>query len=124
MSNIHDDVKEAERLGISYGKYKALTRARQPPQADEARKQEAGERAGKRRRKKWDDRQAFKLWQERKSDAEIGRILGVSRALIQRWRDVMELPSPFQQEVDTGQYRLVETKEGMFAICEEIEKKE
>ena len=43
--------------------------------------------------KKYDDETAFRLWQQGRIDREIAAVFGVSRTIIQRWRDTLELPS-------------------------------
>ena len=68
------------------------------------------------RNRRFTDAQAFALWQEGKSDAEIGKLLGVSRQMICKWRDAMELPATFKQDIDPSQYRLVHNKFGNFVI--------
>ena len=68
------------------------------------------------RNRRFTDSQAFALWQAGKSDAEIGKLLGVSRQMICKWRDNMELPATFKQDIDPSQYRLVHNKFGNFVI--------
>lgn len=105
------ELKAAREMGLSYGKYKALTF---DPQKNNQRKS-AGSK--KRTPRKYTDQDAFRLWQEGKSDAEIARSLGVSRALIQRWRDTLELPSTTKHPIDTKKYRLQQAEDGtIFAI--------
>lgn len=67
-------------------------------------------------RRSFTDEQAFALWQQRKSDSEIGRELGVSRQMINKWRDTMELPSINKENVDTSHYRLVHNEYGTFVM--------
>ena len=43
--------------------------------------------------KKYDDQEAFRLWQAGRTDREIAAVFGVSRTIIQRWRDTLEIPS-------------------------------
>lgn len=114
MSTIHDDVKAAKEMGISYGKYKALMRERDAQSPPPAPVQE--QIPSRKHKRKFTDEQAFTLWQKGYSDSKIGKALGVSRTIIQRWRDTFELPSNSNPNTDTSQYRLVKTQDGLFAI--------
>ena len=67
-------------------------------------------------RRSFTDEQAFALWQQGKSDSEIGRELGVSRQMINKWRDTMDLPSINKENVDTSHYRLVHNEYGNFVM--------
>lgn len=118
MSTIHDDVKAAKELGISYGQYKALTwdRNAPPPQPPAPPK-----KPSRKKKRKFQDTDAFDLWQKGYSDSQIGAALGVSRAIIQRWRDTLELPSTADPNTDTKKYRLVFTQDGIFALYENDE---
>ena len=71
----------------------------------------------KRREKSYTDQEAFEHWQHCETDAEIAAVLGVSRARIQRWRDIMELPAHLSPE-QRLQYRLVNTEYGIYAVKE------
>lgn len=74
----------------------------------------------KRRKKSYTDPAVFALWQQGLTDAEIAAVFGVSRTIIQRWRDVMELPSTSKNKVDTKKYHLVKDRDGtFFAIFDE-----
>lgn len=77
--------------------------------------QKRGRKKGTRR---YTDEQLFALWQQGKSDAKIGAVVGVSHTVIQRWRDEMELPSHYQNHVDTHNYKLVNTEYGIYAVYE------
>lgn len=114
MTELERDAIEAKKMGLSYGKYKALT---YNPGAIEP----AWESPINTRRR-FDDRDAFRLWQEGCSDAKIAACLGVSRAIIQRWRDVMELPSTKKGPIDTSKYYLFQTKDGTY-VCLSDDKK-
>lgn len=58
--------------------------------------------------KKYDDLEAFRLWQQGRTDREIAAVFGVSRTIIQRWRDTLELPSTVSFPwLDTAQFRMV-----------------
>ncbi len=110
VGTLADDNKIAKSMGLSYGKYKALIREGErrisaPPceQSKESKRQ-------------YTDEQAFALWKAGKNDCEIGKALGVSRQAIQKWRDTMELPSNFKSDIDTENYRLIKTPNGMFVI--------
>lgn len=70
----------------------------------------------KRRAKRYTDPAAFELWQQGKNDSEIAAAFGVSRQTIQKWRDIMELPSTTAHYVDTQSYRLIETKYGYYVM--------
>lgn len=72
------------------------------------------------RQRKFTDEQAFALWQQYQTDAEIASCCNVTRARIQAWRDTMELPSTSRQCVDTKKYRLTSLSDGtVFAVCDE-----
>ena len=114
MINLEKDVQAAERLGISYGKYTAMTQQKKPecPQNGRQKRQK--------RQKQYNDRLAFELWQEGKTDAEIASVFGVSRTIIQRWRDTMELPSTSKRRINTKKYRLEENPDGTYVVIKEI----
>ena len=114
--SLADDERAARAMGLSYGKWRALSykpsEPTQPPQEPEPPKR-------KRKTKKYTDQQLFDLWQQGKTDAEIGAAVGVSRAMIQRWRDNLEIPSASKGNIDTKKYRLIETRYGPYAVTEE-----
>lgn len=112
MSTLQDDIRKAMELGVSYGKYKAMTRTypaptpKKPPPAQK-----------KKRPHKYNDEQLFLLWQARKNDTEIAEAAGISRAIVQRWRDSLELPSThLNKNLDTKKFRMVETPYGIYVI--------
>ena len=109
MSKITDDALKAKEMGLSYGMYKALL-------YDPSKKTPERPAGSRRRRQeqKYCNRAAFALWQEGKNDMEIANALGVSRALIQRWRDTLELPSTTRHHVDTKKYRLLQSEDGTY----------
>lgn len=109
MSRVAEDDRKAKEMGLSYGKYKALLydpskTTPQPPAGSGRRKQ----------KRKYSYHAAFALWQEGKNDTEIAEALGVSRALIQRWRDNLELPSTTRHHVNTKKYRLQQSEDGTY----------
>lgn len=106
MSQLDRDIRAADAMGISYGKYKALTYKPSETMPAPAKKQK------RHRQRKFTDAEAFQLWQQNKTDEEIGSILGVSRAYIQRWRDQLELPSTTRFPIDTKKYRLAHMQDG------------
>ena len=107
MSSIADDERIARAMGLTYGKYKALTYQPIPPKQPAKRKQ---------RPRRYTDQEAFQLWQEGHTDSEIARRVGVSRALIQKWRDTLELPSTTKERVDTKKYRLAQLQDGTSVV--------
>lgn len=113
--SLTDDVNAARALGLSYGKYKALT------YHAPAEKKEDPPPVKKRRTKKYTDQQLFDLWQQGKTDAEIGAAVGVSRAMIQKWRDILEVPSATKCQGDIKKYRLVETQYGPYVVYSDDE---
>lgn len=103
------EIKAAREMGLTYGKYKALTyEPSKPPQP-----KLAGSKRKKQERK-YSDSAVFQLWQEGKNDAEIAAALNISRALVQRWRDNLELPSTTRHTVDTKKYRLLQMEDGTY----------
>lgn len=112
MSSLADENRIARSMGLTYGKYKALIYQKGQSVEPSPRK------PAKRSRRRYTDEQAFALWQAGKNDFEIGRELGVSRQIIQRWRDTMELPSTVKFDIDTHRYQLVRTPAGIFVTYE------
>ena len=106
-----DDEREARAKGLSYGQWRLLQPEQQSPEPIPAPK--------KRKTTKYTDELLFDLWQQGKTDAEIGAIVGVSRAMIQKWRSNMELPSTSQKDVDPWEYSLVVTEYGVYAVTED-----
>lgn len=106
MSRLDEDIRAADAMGISYGKYIALS---YDPDAAMAGPSIFTKRYGPNR---YTEEQIFRLWQERKTDEEIGQAVGVSRQFIQRWRDQLELPSTAKFCVNTQKYRLTAMRDG------------
>lgn len=71
------------------------------------------------KKKSFTDRAAFELWQKGMTDAQVAAILGVSRQMIQRWRDRLELPTLADTNLDAKKFRLVETQYGCYVVHEE-----
>ena len=107
-----DDAKEARAQGLSYGQWRLM----QPKKGHE---QAQTPPPKNRKTKKYTDELLFELWQQGKTDAEIGAIVKVSRAMIQKWRSNMELPSTSQSGVDPWEYSLIETEYGIYAVTED-----
>lgn len=110
---LSEDAREARAMGLTYGKYKALsyTPTTNPPKKEEKRPE-----SPRKRTKRYTDQQLFELWQEGKSDAEIASAVGVSRAMIQKWRDIMEVPSSPEGR---DKYFLIDTEYGLYVVTEE-----
>lgn len=70
----------------------------------------------KRRRRKYRDEVVFALWQAGMTDAEIAEAVGVHRTVIQRWRDVMELPSTSRIVTNTKRYHLRQMEDGTYYV--------
>lgn len=114
MTDLEKDVLKAKEMGISYGQFKALSFDPSQEKRNRRRKTEPSQR-----KKRYDDHRVFKLWQAGMSDAEIASDIGVSRTIIQRWRDTMELPSTKKSAVDTKKYRLDKLKDGTVVCIKE-----
>lgn len=108
MSKLDQDIRAADALGISYGYYIARTYNPSALMAPPSKKKR------KFPERRFTDEQAFALWQAHKSDTEIGAIVGVSRQTIQKWRDVLELPSTAKMIVNTQKYRLCKLRDGTY----------
>ena len=111
MDKLSKEAAAARAMGLSYGQYKAqqyLQEQNKPPKINPPKKPQ------KKRQKHYTDPEVFNLWQQGKTDTEIASVFGVSRAIIQRWRDVMELPSTSKKTVETKKYRLVSDERGRF----------
>lgn len=113
VASLADENRIARSMGLTYGQYKSLIY--QKGQTVEP----SPRTPARRSRRRYTDEQAFALWQAGKNDCEIGRELGVSRQIIQRWRDTMELPSTAKEEIDTHRYSLIRTPAGIFVTYEE-----
>lgn len=112
MATLAEENRLARSMGLTYGQYKALLYQEERKLAVVP----ASPAKVKRSRRRYTDEEAFALWQAGKNDCEIGLALGVSRQIIQRWRDTMELPSTAKEEIDTEKYHLVKTPKGMFVV--------
>lgn len=112
MASLADENRIARSMGLTYGKYKALIYQKEHEVEPSPR------RHTRKSRRRYTDEQAFALWQSGKNDCEIGRELGVSRQIIQRWRDTMELPSTAKFDIETHRYHLVRTPAGIFVTYE------
>lgn len=108
--SIADDERAARAMGLSYGRYKALSY--NPAQSTATPKN----RRSRAKTKRYKDEDAFRLWQRGMTDAEIATACGVSRALIQKWRDTLELPSSNRSAVDTKKYRLAQLQDGTYIV--------
>lgn len=115
--SLADDNSEARAMGLTYGKWRALSYT---PETPPRFPNKPSPPKRKRKTKKYTDMQLFKLWQQGKTDAEIGAAVGVSRAMIQRWRDNLEIPSTSKNKIDTKKYRLEETPLGTFVVKDSI----
>lgn len=107
MSQLDEDIRAADAIGLSYGYYIALVY--EPGKKAMADPSVKARRYGPNR---YTDEQMFLLWQERYTDEQIGAAVGVSRQYIQRWRDQLELPSTSKFCVNTQKYRLTTLRDG------------
>lgn len=114
MASLAEDNRAARALGLSYGIYKSEQYKQNHPQ-----KPQPPSPPARRSRRRYTDEEVFAMWQAGMNDCEIGASLGVSRQIIQRWRDTMELPSTAKQDIDTSRYRLIRTPRGMYVMCGE-----
>lgn len=108
MDQLDRDARAAKELGFpSYGYYIA---SKYDPYTAMATNEPANHK--RRHKRRYTDEQIFLLWQEGKTDEQIGQVVGVSRQLIQRWRDQLELPSTSKYQIDTKKYRLTTLRDG------------
>lgn len=115
MDSLSIAVERARAMGISYGQYQArLWLEKQKSATPTNNPQPQPQRKPPKRAKRYRDEEAFELWQQGKTDSEIAKHFGVSRTIIQRWRDVVELPSTTKENVDTKKYRLEKTPGGEY----------
>lgn len=110
MSKLDEDIRAADAMGISYGNYIALS------YNPYAAKPTTDATIRKPRRRTYSDEQLFQLWQDGYTDEQIGKTIGVSRQLIQRWRDQLELPSTSKFRIDTQKYRLTTLRDGTYIV--------
>ena len=111
MSQLDHDIRAADELGISYGYY--IAQSYDPYAAMAAPAPTSHKR---RRARRYTDEHLFALWQEGKTDEQIGQAVGVSRQFIQRWRDQLELPSTSKFRVNTKKYRLTTLRDGSYIV--------
>lgn len=114
---LEEDVRASRAMNVTYGQYRALTYNPAKSQAKEP--GTVASQPSKKRKRKYTDQELFDLWKQGKTDAEIGAAVGVSRAMIQKWRDNMELPSGMHCKIDRKKYQLVETPYGLYAVSED-----
>lgn len=110
MSKLDEDIRAADAMGISYGYYIASS---YDPYATMATTDTTTKRQ---RRRTYSDEQLFRLWRDGYTDEQIGKTVGVSRQLIQRWRDQLELPSTSKFHIDTQKYRLTTLRDGTYIV--------
>lgn len=108
-----EDERAAQAMGLTYGRYKALSytpsKPQNPPQPHQNRKPKQEYLKHLKR---------FLLWKKGFTDEEIASRIGVSRIAIVKWRDIMELPAARRCK-DRYKYHLEETEYGIFAIHDE-----
>lgn len=111
MDQLDRDARAAKELGFpSYGYYIASKYDPFVPMASPAPSRK------RRRTRRYTDEQLFHLWQEGKTDTEIGNAVGVSRQCIQKWRDQLELPTLSKFTVNTQKYRLTTLPDGTYIV--------
>lgn len=71
------------------------------------------------KKRSYSEERAFHLWQAGHTDAEIASDVGVSRAAIQKWRDVLELPSTTRKNIDTKKYHLARMPDGEYVVLKD-----
>ena len=103
---LSEDARAATAMGLTYGKYKALKYAHQSEN-----KPQNPPKSPKRKHQR-----IFELWQQGKSDAEIGEIVGLARPTIQKWRSTMEIPPANKCKISREEYTLIETDYGPFVV--------
>lgn len=114
MNLLEDDVRAAKAQGLSYGQYKAIsykpiTRKQKPTK---------GRRPPK-KTKRYTDEAVFSMWQSGMTDSQIGAAVGVSRQVIQNWRDNLELPSTHKIRTNTKKYRLAKWQDGTYYVLKD-----
>lgn len=112
MLTLEEANRRARAMGLSYGQWESQIYEKEHDQTATS----TPRKQAKPSRRRYTDEEAFALWKAGKNDCEMGHILGVSRQVIQKWRDTMELPSTVKADVDTENYHLVKTTRGMFVI--------
>lgn len=114
MSDLSKDAAAARAMGLSYGEYKALSYNPQKDTGTAPKRPQGKEKI--KRLKHYSDHEVFRMWQEGKTDSEIAAAFGISRTVIQRWRDQMELPSTTKHKINTKKYRLIEGRDGGYYV--------
>lgn len=109
MSRLDRKIRAADAMGLSYGYYIALVY--EPAQKAMAASPHKAKFYGP---YFYTDEHLFRLWQDGYTDEQIGTKVGVSRQYIQRWRDLLELPSTSKSRVDTKKYRLTTMEDGTY----------
>lgn len=112
MLSLEEANRRARAMGLSYGQWESKVYEKEHDLTATS----TPRKPTKPSRRRYTDEEAFALWKAGKNDCEMGHILGVSRQVIQKWRDTMELPSTVKADVDTENYHLVRTSKGMFVI--------
>ena len=109
-----EDVRNAKLLGFpSYGKYMAWRYETGMAMVIPTPEPQGKKRPPSTRRYTMEQHtQLFRLWQEGKTDEQIGQTMGVSRQFIQAWRGRMRLPSVSRTGENTQKYRLAITQDG------------
>lgn len=108
---LSEDARTASSMGLTYGKYKALTYTPSPIPPTEEKVLQCPK--NKPRKRKYTDQQLFDLWQQGLTDPQIAATVGVTKGVIYKWRDLMEVPASM---VGRDQYRLVETEFGLYVV--------
>lgn len=116
MSQLDEDIRAADALGISYGYYIAskydpyAIKTIAPPQ-----KPKRGHKPH------FTDEQAFPLWQSGMNDTAIAKELGVSQQAISNWRYHLELPLLSKNPINPQKYRLAKLPDGTSIIIQNDE---
>lgn len=110
-----EDNAKARAMGLTYGKYKALTYT---PSEPSKQPETAPNKKHKQEYLKHHNR--FVLWKKGYSDEAIAYQLDVSRITILNWRKLMELPSANRCK-DRDKYRLIETEYGFYVVDDTYE---
>lgn len=114
---LSEDARAATAMGLTYGKYKALTYKPTPYIPTEEKRLISPTK--KRSKKKYTDEEIFALWQQGLSDTKIAEKFGVTKQTIQKWRSLMEVPSiPLSER---QKYRLVDTEYGLYVLSPDDE---
>ena len=114
---LSEDARAATAMGLTYGKYKALTYKPTPYTPTEEKRLISPQK--KHKPKKYTDEAIFTLWQQGLPDTKIAEKFGVTKQTIQKWRDIMEVPSIPQPE--RQKYRLVDTEYGLYVLSPDDE---